>query len=140
METKNKLELIIEKEKNHYWGRIEGKDFMPTGQGKTIDTLIKNVKEAVEDYVMHEGENDKYWNKVDLKKIQFELHYDLQSFFEQFEELKISTIARKAGINESLVRQYATGKKYPSVEQLKKITSALRELANKLQAVNLYAA
>src|ERR1700733_13393744 len=101
-----KIEIIIEKQGNHFWGRIEDKGFMPTGQGKTIDRLLKNIKDSIEDYVDHEGRKDKFWNKVNLENIEFRIRYDLQVFFEEFNELKISSIAKRANLNESLLRQY----------------------------------
>ncbi len=134
------LELIIERNDGHYWGRIEDKGFMPTGQGKTIDALMENVKESIKDYLDHEGKNDKKWNRINLDKIVFDLHYDVEAFFEEFDYLKITSIARKAGINESLLRQYATGSKYPSADQVKKIETSIHELAGKLQQASIYAA
>ena len=50
-----KLEVIIEKNEDHFWGRIENKGFMPTGQGETVQALLQNIKDCIEDYVDHEG-------------------------------------------------------------------------------------
>jgi predicted RNase H-like HicB family nuclease len=139
-QRKTKIDLIIEKSDGHFWGRIEGKGFMPTGQGKTIEELKKNVIESIIDYVEHEGKGDKFWSKLNLKPIQFDMKYDLQTFFKEFEAVKINSIARIAGINESLLRQYVSGKKYPSADQVEKIGKAIKELANKMSKVALYAA
>ncbi len=136
---KNKLEVIIEKQNKHFWARIEGKGFMPTGQGSSINELLKNVTDSIEDYIDHEGKEDKFWSNVDVNNIEFEVKYDLQAFFEEFDELKISSIAKRAELNESLVRQYATGNKYPSVDQAKKIESAIHNLANRLKEISIYA-
>ena len=87
------LELIVERQDDLYWGRIENHGFMPTGQGDTIKSLIKNVKDSIEDYVSHEGKNDKYWNKFKLDHVEFNILYDMQALFEQFEFLKISSIS-----------------------------------------------
>ena len=37
----------------------------------------------------------------------------LEAFFNKIDELKISSIAKKANLQESLMRQYASGNKYP---------------------------
>ncbi len=137
--SKQPLQLIVEKQRNHFWGRIEGHGFMPAGQGKTMQKLIQNIKDSIDDYINHEGEKDKFWSKIDLSKVQFEIHYDVQAFFEQFDELKINSIARNSGINESLMRQYATGRKHPSAEQAKKIDTAIHELVKKLESSYIYA-
>ena len=139
MKEKIKLEVIIEKEKNHFWGRIENNGFMPTGQGKSIEKLLQNIIMCIEDYVEHEGRKDKFWNKVTADTIEFQMRYDLQSFFEEFGELKISSIAKKAKLNESLVRQYASGNKFPSIQQAKKIEMALHDLGKRLYNVTLFA-
>ena len=135
---KIKLEVIIEKEKNHFWGRIEDKGFMPTGQGKTIAKLLQNIINCIEDYVDHEGRKDKFWNRITAENVEFQIRYDLQSFFEEFEELKISSIGKRAKLNESLVRQYAAGNKFPSLAQAKKIETALHELGQRLNNVALF--
>lgn len=53
MKTKTKIELVMEKSEDSFWGWVEGKGFMPTGQGETMDDLFKNVKESIEDYIEH---------------------------------------------------------------------------------------
>lgn len=138
-QSNRKLEVIIEKSEDHFWGRIENKGFMPTGQGETVPALLQNIKDSIEDYIEHEGKEDKFWSKVDLNNIEFNISYDLEAFFEEFSELKISSIAERAGLNSSLVRQYATGNKYPSADQAKKIEEALHDLGKKLQQVAIYA-
>jgi hypothetical protein len=135
------LDLIIEKHDGMLWGRIEGKGkFMPTPYGETKTALLKNLKQLIKDYQGHEGKEDKFWKKVDTKFMILHISYDLQAFFEEFDFLKQSKIAELAGINPGLLRQYASGVKYPSPEQAKKIEDAIHQLAKELKAVSLYAA
>jgi predicted RNase H-like HicB family nuclease len=140
MNRSQKIEVIIEKNEDHFWGRLEKKGFMPTGQGETVAALLQNLKDSIVDYIKHEGKKDIFWSKVDVKSIEFKILYDLVAFFEEFSDLKISSIALRAGLNPSLVRQYATGSKYPSAEQAKKIEEALHSLGKKLQEVTIFAA
>ena len=72
-----RTELIIEKEAGHFWGRVEGKGFIPTGQGATIAQLIENVKDSIRDYQGHEGRKDKVWLKTGVNRLAFDLRYDL---------------------------------------------------------------
>lgn len=136
---KTKLDVIVERNDGHFWGRIEDKGFMPTGQGETLEGLLKNIKDSIEDYIKHEGKTDSFWGKINMNSIEFDIHYDLQAFFEEFDFLKITSVAKRAGINESLMRQYATGVKYPSAEQAKKIEDAIHNLARKMEQVSIYA-
>lgn len=138
MKAKTNIELIIEKNDNHFWGRVESKGFMPTGHGATVVDLLQNVKKSIEDYIEHEGKDDKFWSKVQLADITFDIRYDLEAFFDDHDYLNISSIGKKAGISPSLTRQYASGVKYPSAEQAKKIEVAIHKIANELKEVAIY--
>ena len=134
-----KLEVIIEQGDGELWGRIENKGFMPATVGSSVKEVLDNLKMLIDDHILHEGKEDVFWKKVNTENIHFDILYDLQAFFEEFSELKISSIAERAGLNPSLVRQYATGNKYPSAQQAKKIEDALHGLGKKLQQVAIYA-
>ncbi len=45
----------------------------------------------------------------EFPEVEFEYKYDLQSFFNYFTFLNVSEIAKRAGINPSLMRQYRSG-------------------------------
>ena len=140
MKTSANVEVIIEKKDGLLWGIVEGKgNFIPTPYGKTTDELIINLKELITDYQKNEGKTDKFWNKVNVDTMEVNISYDLQAFFHEFNEIKISSIAANADLNPSLVRQYATGNKYASAEQANKIQSAVHNLARRLQKVALAA-
>jgi len=139
MKKKN-LELIVESNnQNSFWGRVEYKGSLIVGEGDTFEAMIQNVKDGLEDSIEHEWKDDPFWKKIDLKTIEFDIKYDLQAFFEKFNVLKISNIGVMAGMNESLIRHYATGKKYPSIDQVKKIEKAIHQLGFQLQKISIYA-
>jgi hypothetical protein len=134
-----KLELIIEKEDGHLWGRVDGKGFMPIGQGTTQSELIENVKDGIRDYQQHEGKTDKFWGKVDVDALDFDLRYDLEAFFTEFDFLNLSAIAKKTEMNQSLLNQYASGIKHASIDQAAKIQRVIRLLAKEMLKVELSA-
>lgn len=135
-----KIEIIIEKNDGLLWGRVENMgSHLLTPYGETTEKVIENLKELVQDYVANEGKKDKYWNKVDFKSVTFDFKYDLQAFFTEHDYLKISSVAEHAGINPGLLRQYASGVKYPSLEQAKKIELAIHNIAQELQGISIYA-
>lgn len=135
-----KIEVIIEKGDGELWGRIEGKgNFFPTTVGATTQEVLDNLKDLIQDHLEHEGKDDKYWKKAIGQELEFELAYDLQAFFIEHEEVNASAIAKRAGINAGLLRQYSSGVKHPSKEQAKKIEGAIHQLADELRAVSLYA-
>lgn len=134
------LQLIIEKGEEGLYGRIEGrKSFLPVTYGHSKQEVIENLKELIKDYQQHEKDGDAFWLKLDVNKIEFEILFDLQSFFAEHDFLNVSSIARHAGMNESLVRQYASGKKFPSTEQTKKIETVIKSLAKDLNRISLFA-
>ena len=121
-----KLQLIIEKADNSFWGRVNYASNLVVDSAKTIPSLEKKLKKALTDF-------------HDLKDVVFEHTYDLTVFFEQFSFFNQSKIAELAGLNPGLLRQYASGVKHPSREQANKIQVAIRELANTLKTVKIYA-
>ncbi len=134
-----KLQVIIEKGDKVLYGRIEGNQlFNPVTAADTKKEVLDNLKMLIKDYQDNEGKGDKYWSKVNVDQVEFEFHYDLQAFFQEYDWITASAIARHADMNESLVRQYATGKKFPSIEQAKKIQKVIRELSKPLQSLSLF--
>ncbi|QNF35259.1 helix-turn-helix transcriptional regulator [Adhaeribacter swui] len=135
-----KLKVIIEKNENELWARIEGiGDFSPVTVGNTTEEVLANLKLLINDYIQHEGAVDPAWNLVNVKDLKFEFRYDVQAFFQEFSFLKQSKIAELAGLNPSLVRQYASGVKHPSANQARKLEDAIHKLAQTLQFVSIYA-
>ncbi len=54
---------------------------------------------------------------------------------ESFEAVKIGAVAKEAGINASLLRQYLSGVKRPSVEQVRRVEDALHRVGQRLMDV-----
>lgn len=132
-----KVDVIVEKGKKEFWGRIEGYDFLPVTVGKNIGEILENLKMLVADYIEHEGQEDVKWKNVDVSKLEFNLHYDLRAFFDEYDFLNVSSIARRAKINRSLLGQYAKGIKYPSTKQAKKVEAAIHKLAEEMNRISL---
>ncbi len=124
MSKHQKLQLILEKEGSKIWGRVSVGENLVLDSATTLQALEKKLRKALKDF---EG----------LKDIEFEYAYDLTVFFEQFNFLNQSKVAELAGINPGLIRQYSSGHKQPSKEQLSKIEIAIREIAGKLKSVQL---
>lgn len=55
---------------------------------------------------------------------------------ETFEIIKISAVAKEAGMNPTLLRQYLSGIKRPSTEQALKVQNALHRVAQRLLEVH----
>ncbi len=133
-----KLKVIIEKHGNLLWGYIvDMGHFLPATGAKTTREILKNLKEAIREYQLHEGKEDGYWQKVIIDNIEWVIRYDLQAFFEQLEYLNITAIAKRAGLNPTLVRRYRSGLKFPSALQVKKLEHAVHCIAEELRKVRV---
>ncbi len=122
MRKKNKLQLVLEKEAGKFWGRVSVGDNLIVDSAATLQALEKKLRKALKDF---EGWED----------VEFDYAYDLTVFFEQYNYLNRSKIAEVAGINPGLIRQYSSGHKQPSKEQVGKIESAIRKIAEQLRSV-----
>ena len=70
-----------------------------------------------------------------MPELVFEFRYDIGSFFDYFSYLNINGVAKKAGINASLMRQYAMGIHEPSKKRKQQILDCLHGISKELQAV-----
>jgi hypothetical protein len=67
----------------------------------------------------------------------FQYNIDIPSFFVLLPEIIISSLAKKANMNASLLRQYKIGSVSASEEQARKIEKAIHELGSELLSVKL---
>jgi len=123
------FKLIVEKGEDGFWGRIEDKENLITSFGETIDHLRTTMEEAIELYYDELAEP--------MPKFEFELVMDIQEFFLINDFINISTLAKRIGMNSSLLRQYANGIKFPSLKQVNRIEIAIRNLGNQLSRTEL---
>ena len=101
-----KLELIIEQGVDGLWGRLNYNNNLLSDFGNSVAELEEKIKALLFDF---EG--------VNAEDLEFDHLYDVYALFMQFDYLKISKVAERAGINPGLLRQYASGVKHPSASQ-----------------------
>jgi len=128
MEMK-KVELVIEKGEKGLWGSVKYNNNLIADTGTDLANLENKLKRRLQEF---EG--------VDPKTVVFEPTYDVFALFQEFDFLNISKVAKYAGINAGLLRQYASGVKHPSLNQAKKIEETLHRLAAQMQKASVYAA
>ena len=59
------------------------------------------------------------------------------TLFEKFPQLNVASIARELGINRTLMQQYVSGKKRPSLERMQDIERHLHHLGEALLKVHI---
>jgi hypothetical protein len=122
---------------NDLFGVMEGEGFFYTTAGNNEQEVSDNLKDLLTDFLENEGKEMKAWEGITADQVEFEFVYDLTAFFDTFEAIKINSLAKNSGINQSLMRQYATGSKQPSIQQAKKIEAAIHQLGQRLMKVRV---
>lgn len=133
------IKVLVEKhDDGSYWGSTLNLPGVIAGQGETLEELKKSLKIAFDDYIDLARSTKKAWaaNYTDPAEWSWEYEMNIQSFFDLIPEVKISLIGKKSGINQSLMRQYATGKAPASEARLKKIEATIHELGRELLSVH----
>ncbi|MDO5106021.1 type II toxin-antitoxin system HicB family antitoxin [Capnocytophaga sp.] len=126
------IEIFVEKHTDGtYWGTTQNFVGIVSSYGNTMEELQRNLEEAfAENIAIAKELGEDYAD--DYNDVSFIYKMDLSSFFALIPEVKISSIAKKAGLNESLVRQYKNGIAAASQEQTLKIQNAVHLLGKEL--------
>lgn len=137
MEKGKIIKVFVEKaEDGTYWGTTQNIPGVVTAYGNSLKELKDNLKVAFNDYLEVAEEEKEDWVNDVKKMTDWDYQMDLQDFFYLIPEVKISAIGKKARINESLMRQYVTGKAAASEERVKLIEKVIHELGKELQSVS----
>ncbi len=124
---KKKFEVVIEKaEDNQLWGRINYGEDLLTTNAATIDGIIENFREQFEAFY-----------ELKTAKNNFEIKYDLEAFFDQYNVLNISEIGKMANISPTVMRHYKAGIKHPSKTQVLNIEQTIHALAKQLERIKI---
>lgn len=137
MKDKNTIDLIVERSEDGYWISVKG---LPGcySFGKNISEALKNTREAIDEHLKGLNESlDKIPEEFLSGDFEFSVHYDMMSLFEAFPVINKTVLARYAGINSSLLRQYSKGLAFAGSRQRDKIQQALHRIGQDLLQVNL---
>lgn len=124
---KPNIEIKVIKEKTGYSATALVDDNFIATEAETYDTLKTNVLEAVN--LAFEDMDFTY----NIKEIQFE--YDLASFFDFYKVINAKALSELIGMNQSLLAQYISGIKKPSVPQTKRILYGVQQIGRELSDV-----
>jgi len=124
---KKKFEVIIEKaEDGQLWGRLHYGEDLLTTNAETIDLIVENFREQFEAFY-----------ELKVPKSRFEIKYDLEAFFDQFNVLNISEIGKMAKISPTVMRHYKAGIKHPSKAQVQNIEHTIHALGRQLEQIKI---
>jgi predicted RNase H-like HicB family nuclease len=109
-----------------------------TGYGVTVQQAKKDLHDAVnavlEVHARRKTSPEPWLNNGHL---EFIYKYDMVSLFEHFGMLDVTNLAKRIGINPSLLRQYKSGLTFASDKQKQRILKGLHDLGEELLRVRL---
>lgn len=127
-----KLKITIKVTKNGKQGYIcsSDKSFNDFDLGGSGDT----VEEAKNDCFTFYNTMKEVYPDANLPALEVNWVYDLPSFFNTYNFLNATKVAKYAGISPSNFRHYVAGSKPVTITQLTKIKESLQRLAEELKA------
>ena len=106
------------------------------GYGSSVEEAKADFMESIKEAKgMITEESITLPNEMEYIDVTFK--YDLQSFFNYFDWINVSQFAKKAGINESNMRQYKNGLAFAGESTTKKILDTIKNIGAELQSATL---
>ena len=125
MATKKKIVVIIEKTKTGFSAYSE--DFPVFTTGATVNELIENTNEAFSFYFEDKNQG--------TQQIYYEI--DFKQFFQYYKVINSKALAKKIGMNPTLLSQYVRGHKRPSEKQSRKILYGINKIGKELAEMSV---
>jgi predicted RNase H-like HicB family nuclease len=126
-----KISVTIERTDTGYSAYVPEFDFCGTAGG-SISEIRKNLIEAISLFFENSPENLKEIGIGCDDPVDFEFRMDVTDFFLLHRQINQAMVAKMAGINPGLIRQYARGIKHPGIKQARKIEEAIHQLGRDL--------
>jgi predicted RNase H-like HicB family nuclease len=124
---KKKIEITVEKTDSGYSAYAENMNVFSTG--KDITELYANLLEALNFAYEDLG--------YEITVENLKLNLDFQQFFQYYKVLNANFLAKRIGMNPTLLSQYVRGKKHPSSKQTDKIIQGIQSIGKELADVRL---
>ena len=105
--------------------------------GDTFNELRANIQEALALYIETSRQFEDSLPETLSEEYQLAYKFDIQTFMEWLSKVMSQKgLSDIAGMNESLISQYANGIKNPGPKQLKRMENALHRFADDLHAIS----
>lgn len=123
---KKKIDIVVEKTDTGYSAFAEDMEVFSTAPD--IPQLYTNLVEALNLHYEDLG--------YEVSANNLKLTMDLQQFFRYYKVLNANFLAKRIGMNPSLLSQYVRGKKRPSEKQTQKIMLGIQNIGKELSSIN----
>lgn len=105
------------------------------GYGSSVAEAKADFQDSIREQLEIAAEDGR--NVPDASELDVEYHYDIPSFFNDFDWINVSAFAKLAGVNESKMRAYKTGVATASERTINKIMGAVNTIAATLSTASL---
>jgi DNA-binding transcriptional regulator YdaS (Cro superfamily) len=125
MAAKRKIIIIIEKTKDGFSAFAE--DYPVFTTGSSMNKLFHNIREA---FILFFDDE-----KFDVSRFSFKI--DFKQFFKSYKVLNSKALAGRIGMNPTLLSQYVSGHKKPSVSQSRRILYGINSIGRELAEMSV---
>ncbi len=126
--TNQKFRFIVERTNTGYSAYSVEQAIATTGE--SFSELLYNATEAFNLFLEDTGE--------EIEESQIKLEIDLKQFFQHYRVINAKFLARRIGMNETLLSQYVQGRKKPSAKQTRRILKGVQEIGRELADIHLF--
>ena len=125
--SKNEIKWMVEKTETGFSAYAQNQSMATTAL--TIIDLMEQAYEATQLFFEEEH--------IKVKKSDLKFAFDFQQFFEYYNVVNASFLAKRIGMNSTLLSQYVNGHKVPSEKQTNKIIMGIHQIGQELADVSL---
>ena len=125
---RKKIRFIVEKTDTGFSAYNE--EFPIYTTGAFFTELLHNAVEATNLFLADQN------SQITENNIAFEI--DIKQFFQYYRVINSKFLAKRIGMNETLLSQYVQGRKKPSPSQTNKILSGIHEIGQELINISLF--
>lgn len=108
-----------------------------TGYGKTVDEAKQDLQDSLTEVLEAHAADGGSPDPALTGDKEYAYQYDMPSLFEHFGMLDATNLAKRIGINPSLLRRYKQGSTPISDKQKERIEKGLHDLGRELLSVRL---
>ena len=120
MASKKKIVVIIEKTETGF--SAYATDYQVYTTGSTMIEVMDNIKEAF----------SLYFDTIKSDDLNISVQIDFKQFFQYYKVLNSKVLAKKIGMNPTLLSQYVRGHKKPSEKQRRRILYGINKIGHEL--------
>ena len=129
--------VVLEKQGNVLWGRIERQGLLVVTYGKTCEEIADQLHGAVAELKQQIEKQ-----RPDLQTLSggFSIDYqhDLTRVREFFRQVRLSYLSEQTGISQELLGEFMANKRYPSTQQAQQIENLIQRFGREMLNFSLF--